>query len=162
MGSKKQLDLDRYVPGLVTFIANKLSAGASLCYRENFGIGIVEWRVLSMLAVEDRIPAQRICQVVGLDKSVVSRSLALLEKEGLVRADTDSRDARRTVVSLTVAGHAMHDRVFVVATAREKLLLDSFSEEDKNTLIRLLNVMHGQIDKVNAYQPAARAKARKA
>lgn len=162
MSSTKKLDLDRYVPGLVTFIANKLSAGASLLYRENFGIGVVEWRVLLMLAVENGIPAQRICQVIGLDKSVVSRSLALLQKDGLVHTEVDQRDARRLLVHLTEKGHTLHDEVFQVASAREKLLLSRFTAEEQNTLIRLLNVMHEQVDKVNAHPYISRGKRKSA
>lgn len=151
--SDNRLDLSRYVPGLVTFIANKLSAGASQCYRENFGIGIVDWRILSMLAVEEHIPAQRICQVVGLDKSVVSRALAQLEKDGFVRAEADLRDARKTVVSLTAPGLALHNRVLVIATARESLLLAEFTPKEQDELVRLLNVMHRRVEQVNSYKP---------
>lgn len=153
MTSKKQLDLERYVPALLNFLSNKLSAGASQCYRDNFGIGIVEWRVLSMLVVENHIPAQRICQVIGLDKAAVSRSLVQLEKEGCISSAVDAQDARRYTVSLTVKGHALHDRVYVAAKAREQRLLADFSPEETNTLVDLLNRMHARLDEVNAYQP---------
>ncbi|WP_394792201.1 MarR family winged helix-turn-helix transcriptional regulator [Rhodoferax sp.] len=155
MSSKNQLDLERYVPALLNFLSNKLSAGASQCYRENFGVGIVEWRVLSMLAVENHIPAQRICQVIGLDKAAVSRSLVQLEKEGCISSEVDARDARRYTVSLTPSGRALHDRVFVVAKAREQRLLADFSPEEVDILIDLLNRMHARLDEVNAFRPIA-------
>jgi DNA-binding MarR family transcriptional regulator len=157
MSSENQLDLERYVPALLNFLSNKLSAGASQCYRENFGVGIVEWRVLSMLAVENHIPAQRICQVIGLDKAAVSRSLVLLEKDGCISLEVDVKDARRYTVSLTPSGRALHDRVFVVAKAREQRLLADFSAKEVDTLIDLLNRMHARLDEVNAYRPDASA-----
>src|ERR1700742_3831444 len=41
------LDLDRYVPAFVTFIANKLSNSASSVYQRNFGINVTEWRIMT-------------------------------------------------------------------------------------------------------------------
>ena len=153
MKRKKKLDLERYTPALLTFIANKLSAGASQLYREQFDVGIVEWRVLSMLAVESNIPAQRICQVVGLDKSAVSKSVQFLQNGGYVQSQVDPGDARRYTLSLTTAGHALHDRVFDVAQERERRLLETLSAEEIESLLSMLNRIHKQIDHVNAYRP---------
>lgn len=153
MKRKKKLDLERYTPALLTFIANKLSAGASQLYREQFDVGIVEWRVLSMLAVESNIPAQRICQVVGLDKSAVSKSVQFLQSGGYVQSQVDPGDARRYTLSLTTAGHALHDRVFDVAQERERRLLETLSPDEIESLLSMLNRIHKQIDYVNAYRP---------
>ena len=138
---------------MLTFIANKLSAGASQLYREQFDVGIVEWRVLSMLAVESNIPAQRICQVVGLDKSAVSKSVQFLQNGGYVQSQVDPGDARRYTLSLTTAGHALHDRVFDVAQERERRLLETLSAQEIESLLSMLNRIHKQIDHVNAYRP---------
>ena len=45
------LHLERYVPGLLAWLSNKLAGDASKVYRSRFGVGIVEWRILSYLAV---------------------------------------------------------------------------------------------------------------
>lgn len=153
MPKTSQLNLARYVPGLLTFLANKLATGASQCYRKHFGIGVVEWRMLSMLAVENGITANRICQVIGLDKSAVSRSLQALETSGYVGSRVDPRDARRNTVSLTEAGRALHDRVLLVALERERRLLSGLSPEEVDTLIELLGRLHGQVTHVNEYEP---------
>ena len=87
-----QLDLKVYVPALVTFLANKLSSGASNCYRKHFNIGVVEWRILALLRVERSITANRICQVIGLDKAAVSRALKSLHKRELVLFAKDEQD----------------------------------------------------------------------
>ncbi|KFX71724.1 MarR family transcriptional regulator [Pseudomonas taeanensis MS-3] len=154
MSKSSQLNLVRYVPGLLTFLSNKLAAGASQCYRKHFGIGVVEWRMLSMLSVENDITANRICQVIGLDKSAVSRSLQALEAARHVTSKADSRDARRNTVSLTPSGRALHDRVLKVALERERRLLSGLSPEEVDTLIKLLGRMHAQVAHVNEYDPA--------
>ncbi|WP_434765923.1 MarR family winged helix-turn-helix transcriptional regulator [Pseudomonas triticicola] len=154
MSAEPQLNLSRYVPALLNFLSNKLSAGASQCYRKHFGIGVVEWRMLSMLAVEDDITANRISQTIGLDKSAVSRSLQTLEKAGHIRSQVDTKDARRNTVSLTASGKALHARVLNVALERERRLLSGLSEAEVDTLIELLGRLHAQVPNVNEYDPA--------
>ena len=138
MPTDTQLNLSRYVPGLVTFLANKLATGASQCYRKHFGIGVVEWRMLSMLAVESDITANRICQAIGLDKSAVSRSLQTLEAAGRITSQLDPKDARRYTVRLTASGKELHDRVLKVALEREARLLSGLTPAEVDTLIDLL------------------------
>lgn len=143
------LDLARYVPALLTFVSNKLSRSGSALYRRHFGVGIIEWRILALLAVEPSIPAARICQVIGLDKGPVSRSLALLERRALVRIRADRADTRRRLVALTPAGQALHDRIIVVALERERRLLSCLTPDQRATLVGLLNLLHDNLDAVN-------------
>lgn len=153
MSDTQQLDLERYVPAMLTFLANKLATGASLSYRKHFGIGVVEWRLLALLAVENNISANRMCQVIGLDKSAVSRSLQALEAAGNVSGQVDSKDARRYSVSLTPQGRALHDRVLKVALERERRLLSDFSPAEVDTLVGLLARMQAKVGYVNEYEP---------
>jgi DNA-binding MarR family transcriptional regulator len=153
MSDIEKLDLNRYVPALLTFLANKLATGASSTYRKHFGVGVVEWRVIALLAVEDNITANRICQVIGLDKSAVSRSLQMLEASGRISGQVDSKDGRRYAVSLTPEGKALHDRVLKVALERERRLLSDFSPEEVDTLVNLLSRMQGTVGYVNEYDP---------
>ena len=86
------LDLDRYVPAFITFIANKLSNSATAFYQRQFGVNVTEWRIMSLLAIEPGIPASRICHVIGFDKGPVSRTLAGLRK---ARAGVDPHRPQR-------------------------------------------------------------------
>ncbi|AVX92135.1 MarR family transcriptional regulator (plasmid) [Pseudomonas koreensis] len=153
MPETPHLDLNRYVPGLLTFLANKLATGASHCYRKRFGIGVVEWRMLSMLAVENHITANRISQVIGLDKSAISRSLQALETAGYVSSEVDKLDARRYAVSLTSTGKQLHDKVLKVALERERRLLSDLSPEEVDVLVNLLGRLHSKVSYTNDYDP---------
>jgi DNA-binding MarR family transcriptional regulator len=155
MSDTEKLDLNRYVPAMLTFLANKLATGASISYRKHFGIGVVEWRLLALLAVEDAITANRICQVIGRDKSAVSRSLQQLEMAGRVCGEIDSKDARRYTVSLTSEGKALHDRVLKVALERERRLLSNLSPKEIDTLVDLLGRLQKNVAHVNEYDPPA-------
>jgi len=148
------LDLDRYVPALVTFIGNKLSNSATAFYQKNFGVNVTEWRIISQLAIEPGIPASRICQVIGFDKGPVSRNLADLQKRGLVAIRTAPDDGRTHSISLTARGRAVHDRVIVAALERERRLLACLKKDEREVLIDLLRRLHENLGAVTGPNPS--------
>jgi DNA-binding MarR family transcriptional regulator len=142
------LDLDRYVPAFITFIANKLSNSATALYQREFGVNVTEWRIMSLLAIEPGIPASRICSVIGFDKGPVSRTLASMKQRGLIAVRSDPDDGRSHVISLTAKGRATHDRVIVAALARERRLLSCLDPAEQEMLITLLRRLHDNLDAV--------------
>ena len=142
------LDLERYVPAFITFIANKLSNSATAFYQRNFGVNVTEWRIMSLLAIEPGIPASRICQVIGFDKGPVSRTLSTLQKRGLVAIRTAPDDGRTHSISLTAKGRSTHDKVIVAALERERRLLSVLRKDEREVLIDLLRRVHGNLDAV--------------
>jgi DNA-binding MarR family transcriptional regulator len=142
------LDLDRYVPAFITFIANKLSNSATVFYQRNFGVNVTEWRIMSLLAIEPGIPASRICSVIGFDKAPVSRNLAMLQKRGLVVIRTAPDDGRTHAISLTARGRVVHDKVFAAAIERERRLLSCLKKEEREVLIDMLRRLHENLGAV--------------
>ena len=142
------LDLDRYVPAFVTFIANKLSNSATAVYQKNFGVNVTEWRMMSLLAIEPGIPASRICQVIGFDKGPVSRTLTVMQKRGLIAIRPAPDDGRTHSISLTAKGRATHDKVIVAALERERRLLSCLTAGEREVLIDLLRRLHENLGNV--------------
>jgi DNA-binding MarR family transcriptional regulator len=151
--ARTRLNLDTYIPGLLTHVTTKLSSGASTVYRRAFGIGVTEWRVIAILAIEPGISASRICQVSGSDKALVSRTIQILEKQKYVIVHSVGEDSRRGAVTLTAAGLDLHDRVIKVALEREKLLLQDLNEKEIALVAKLLRRMHSRVEMVNGYVP---------
>ena len=142
------LDLDRYVPAFITFIANKLSNSATAYYQRNFGVNVTDWRIMSLLAIEPGIPASRICHVIGFDKGPVSRNLSMLQKRGLVVIRTAPDDGRTHAISLTARGRAVHDKVIAAALERERRLLSCLKKDEREVLIDLLRRLHENLGAV--------------
>jgi DNA-binding MarR family transcriptional regulator len=147
------LDLDGYIPFLISAIGNKWSRSSSNLYLKEFGVGVTEWRIIAMLAIEPRITAYRICLVIGLDKAAASRALKALEDRGLVRSWQEDPQNHRKLVELTEAGWQMHDRIIVVARRREALMLSDLSRDEVATLADLLGRMHRRIPDLLAIEP---------
>jgi DNA-binding MarR family transcriptional regulator len=142
------LDLERYVPALITFIANKLSRSATACYQRRFGVNVTEWRIMALLAIEPDITASRICHVIGFDKGPVSRTLTMMQSRDLIAIETDPDDGRSHSISLTSKGRAVHDQVIVAALALERRLLACLRKDEREILIDLLRRIHANLGAV--------------
>lgn len=147
--AEQVLDLDRYVPALVTFIANKLSRSATVLYQKRFAVNVTEWRILALLAIEPEISAARICHVIGFDKGPVSRTLTAMKERGLLAIKIDREDGRTYSISLTAKGMATHDAAIAVALERERRLLACLDKPERETLIKLLRRVHGNLAAVD-------------
>lgn len=139
------LDISNYVPFFLSSINNALSRGASAVYRENFGIGITEWRTISMLAIEPEITAARICEVVNLDKAAASRALATLDEMGYLGSVTAEKDPRKRRWSLNNKGYELHQKIIRIALAREKALIEGVDAIDLEATIRAMRQMMSNV-----------------
>ena len=138
VGGRSVLDLDTYIPFLISAIGNKWSRSASALYLKRFGVGVTEWRIMAMLAIEPGITAYRICQVIGLDKAATSRALRTLEDRGLVVSHQEDPQNHRRTVALTEAGGTLHDAIIAVAHAREAILVSALTRDEVGQLAALL------------------------
>lgn len=143
-----RVDLERYVPAFLTWIANKLSRGASQHYLRHFGVGIETWRCLVLLAIEPTISAAKVCRIIGMDKASVSRCFAGMEAHGLISITPDPADGRARVATLSTKGRELHNRIMGVALERERALLSVFSEAERELLISLLKRLHENLPAV--------------
>lgn len=147
--SRDDPDRDDTASDLIVLLANKLTSGASNVYRDTFGVGTVEWRILAHVAAERWISPQRICRLGGLDKGGVSRSMKFLLDRGLIAVRTSATDARSVEIALTPKGHTMHDRIARVAGERERRLLSGLSKPEVRGLLATLRRLNDRVPTVN-------------
>lgn len=144
------IDLERYTPAFFTFIANTLARGASAHYLETCGVGIETWRLLVMLAIETRVTAQKVVQVIGIDKASVSRCFKTMHEQGFIGFSSDDNDGRLRHATITPKGRALHDRILRFALLRERVLLSVLSAGEVETLLDLLRRVHANLPAVEA------------
>ncbi|GAB3672271.1 MarR family winged helix-turn-helix transcriptional regulator [Salinisphaera aquimarina] len=140
------VNLENYIPYYLVSVNNALSRGASRQYLARFGVGIVEWRVISMLAIEPDIPAARVCEVVALDKAATSRALQRLNKLGYTQFEARERDPRAKTWRLSEAGLGLHDQLLTAALAREQRLIQDIEPEKLEVFLEVIRAMHHNLD----------------
>jgi DNA-binding MarR family transcriptional regulator len=141
-------NFDTSVTFLIASLANKLSNAASRRWRRRFHIGLMEWRVLALLAVEAKATPGRVAQVAGVDKSVVSRAVGRLERRGLIRVLGEAQPGRQTRLELTAGGQALHDEGIVLSFAAEAELLHEIPDQDRDALVALLKRLGANVPRV--------------
>ena len=147
---RRTIDFERGIPFLVAALGNRLSAIASARVRRELGIGLMEWRILALLAVEADATPARIGRVAGVDKSVVSRAAASLETRGLITIAAEATAGRQTRLAMTDEGLRVHERGIHIAYDSNDALLEGFSEDDRVQLSGLLRRAMANLPKLEA------------
>ncbi|WP_378943242.1 MarR family winged helix-turn-helix transcriptional regulator [Paracoccus sp. R86501] len=140
------LDIDHYAPFLLNAVSNAWSRNTSAIYRRDFGLSLVDWRIIAMLNIEPGITASRICDVIRLDKAAVSRSLKHLSEKELLRTQQPSNDPRKRLWWLSEAGLKTHDTLLAVALSCEEGLLSGVAAGDLDIFLKVMRQMLHNID----------------
>lgn len=145
----KVLELENYLTYHLVVIANRISRGASALYREQFGVGVVEWRCMVMLALKDGVSAARISEVGGINKSMVSRSLARLEELGYVEDFRGSKSRKPRLLQFTADGKRLYEEMLEVTLMREKKLRNGLSSVELQELLRMLKILFNNAEELD-------------
>ncbi|MFV0382646.1 MarR family winged helix-turn-helix transcriptional regulator [Paracoccus sp. (in: a-proteobacteria)] len=137
-GGHTVIDIRNYAPFLINVVSNAWQRRTSSIYRERFGLGITEWRVMSMLNIEPDITAHRVCAVVTMDKAAASRSLKTLLDGGYVTFDASPTDPRKRKWRLSGKGLQTHDEILAIALGCEAEMLEGVPPGDLETFLRVM------------------------
>lgn len=138
-GDAPQLDLEHFLPYRLSVLSNRISDAIARAYRERFGLGVTEWRVMAVLGRYPGLSAGAVARRTAMDKVAVSRAVARLLARGLLARDTHGDDRRRSVLALSSEGRRVHDQVVPLALAYERELLAPLDPAERLTLARLLS-----------------------
>lgn len=94
-----------------------------------------------VLGIEPTITASRASEIMGLDKAAVSRTVAGLERRGLLQAIPDPADNRQRLIALSPAGRDL----IVVTRERQSRILAPLSDEEQRVLAALLRRLHAHV-----------------
>ncbi|KZC15966.1 MarR family transcriptional regulator [Rhodanobacter sp. FW510-R12] len=133
------LQLEHFLPYRLSILSNTISQTIADDYQSRYDISVTEWRVMAVLGRYAGLSAREVAERTAMDKVAVSRALARLVEAGRVHRATHDNDKRRSVLSLTDAGWAMHDEVAPMARAREREVLARLNAEERAWLMRILD-----------------------
>lgn len=140
------LRLGAYLPYRLSVASNKASGLIARAYQSRFGLSIQEWRVIAVLGEGRALTAQAICEATAMDKVSVSRAIRALDERELVRRKQRSSDRRASDVELTGEGARIYDEIAPLALDYERVLLDGVSDEDRERLMTLLEMLERRAD----------------
>jgi DNA-binding MarR family transcriptional regulator len=133
------LQLEHFLPYRLSILSNTISQAIADDYQSRYDISMTEWRVMAVLARFEGRSAREVAERTAMDKVAVSRALARLVEAGRVDRAIHDNDKRRSVLSLSAKGWAMHDEVAPMARVREREVLAKLDVEERAWLTRILD-----------------------
>jgi DNA-binding MarR family transcriptional regulator len=83
--------------------------------------------------------ASDVVLLTGIPKNSVSRAVAKLIADGLIRAETDASDARRSFLQLTAKGRKVYEGILPRFRERQEQMMSVLTAAERAELNRLLN-----------------------
>lgn len=133
------LTVDNFLTTLVVRTGNALRRSVTLPYAESFELTMAEWRMLSVLAEAGSLPFSEMVRLSATDKSLVSRTLRLLETRNLVSLEAVNGSYRQGLVcKMTDAGIALYRKAMPVAQKAQADMIGVLTNSERKVLYRTL------------------------
>lgn len=102
------------------------------------GLSLAGFRILFVTWLAGPLEAKRAAELTGMSRAAVSSLVTTLERDGLVTKDRAPHDGRAVLLGLSEPGRARIMDTFSAHNARERQWASALGEEDRRTLIALL------------------------
>ena len=102
------------------------------------GWSFAGFRLMFVLWLAGAMPSGRLARLTGSSRAATSALAKTLEADGLVTRRSDENDRRAVVLDLSDAGRARLLAAFAEHHERERAWAGRLAEEERRTLIRLL------------------------
>jgi MarR family transcriptional regulator, organic hydroperoxide resistance regulator len=102
------------------------------------GISPSHGDILWVLLTHDKLPMKEIAALINRDKSTVTTLVNKLIDFGYARKMADANDSRISIITLTPKGKALRKDVWDISKNLRKKAYQGLTQEDKETLMRLL------------------------
>ena len=142
--SSARFDLLDYVPYLINRVAVKMvkSFGRDL---KRYGLNIQTWRILAAILSHTECRFGELAQITSIEVPTLSRIVARMQHEGLIRCRPLASDSRTFLASLTPEGRALAHRVLPRAFAAEAAMIEGLSQAEISAFNRTLHVLYGNL-----------------
>lgn len=137
--SATELNLAGFTPYRLSVTTNVVSDLIAREYQSRFGLKIPEWRVMAVLG-EGKARTQRdLVDATHMDKVTVNRATKALVDRRLLTRIPSQKDGRSHHLELSDTGRTLYDEIVPTALAMEARVLSVLNDEERATLLELLD-----------------------
>lgn len=111
-----------------------------------FDLRVVDFSVLTLVAHNPGITSRQLCHALAILPPNLVGMVKQLEKRGLLHKREHPTDRRAQGLYLTDAGTALHAETQAIVTSLESESVTHLSDEERDTLIRLLRKVYQPTD----------------
>lgn len=138
---------------LINRIAHVLTRIADPRFRE-LGLGIGQMPVLVALKDGAHLPQKELARRAGVEQPTMAQLLARMERDGLIRRETDPADKRSSLISLTDGALQQLQPARAILSEGNQKALAGFGEEEIAQLVALLQRVLANVSDASGWSPA--------
>lgn len=139
------LVLDRIIPYLANRLTFRLNQLLSKDLRK-YGLTIANWRILAVLEYNEKATVNELADYAMIEQSTLSRLIARMEADGLLRRDRVEADGRARSISLTAEGRERYETVRDLALAHVERATRGLSGDDQHVMERIIATMRSNLE----------------
>ncbi len=152
------LELDTFLAARVNRLARLLNKPTYRAYVVDFGISVLEWRVLAHLSKISPCFARDLAARMGIDKASISRALRRLHKRKLISIRVCDDDARASILTVLPAGARMYQSILPLARERQATLLNALDADERRVLWEAFGKLTSAAEEITQKESQTRRK----
>lgn len=127
---------------LIDHIAAVLHRQSDQVLQERLGIGLSQFKILSMLRWQPDATQRNLADYLGQTEASISRQMKLLQHKGLLVSHIDPAERRRRLAALTAKGVKITLAAQEVVTSHHAPMFDRLSQREQEQLRAILTTLH--------------------
>jgi DNA-binding MarR family transcriptional regulator len=133
-GSMRRDKVERHLTYRLDTLSSSAIEMANEVYVRSCGLNVRELRILRLTDDNPGITFSDLAAQTRFERSLTSRLLSKLSKEGLIRRTIGKKDARQFNLHTTAKGHGLCEKLAVIAGEMEEHLLSPLSVAEREAL----------------------------
>ena len=144
--SDNEMPFEQFLTYRLLALTSRLSRQAIKIIESRHDLRLPEWRCLAMIGRHSVLHANRISEIAGMDRGLVSRAIQGPLPKGYALVERDKDDKRIVRVTLTKGGCALYEEMLPVMQQRQKRLLSALSPKDRKAVDRIIERLTQSLD----------------
>lgn len=130
--------INDFAPYLLNRIVHRYNQSVRSAMKEH-GLSVPKMRAISALASQGDLTVNELSVFAVAEQSTMSRTLDLMERDGLIIRAVDGDDSRVRTVSLTDEGRSLHARIWPDMQNAEAKMFVGMDKRTRQTFLKTLN-----------------------
>ena len=139
-----EIGLQRFAPYLMNRIMGRYNASMQ-AELSRAGLSTAKMRTLAVLSAKNGLMVNELAVFCVIEQSTMSRTLAAMLDEGLVRREEDENDSRARRIFVTEQGRALFDELWPAMGAATEGMFEGIDEGEREAFVTTLQKILGNV-----------------
>ncbi|GAB5458353.1 MAG: hypothetical protein Hens3KO_13830 [Henriciella sp.] len=137
--------IDDFLSYRLSILARLINRKSTRYFSEKYNLTLAEWRCLAQVATHEAGTIRNIADRTGSDKGQISRAAATLCKKKLLKRQSNERDGRSGIYTITKKGTDLYRKILPYRAAENEAVLNILTESEQIVFMELLNRIYVEL-----------------